>query len=41
VGLVVFRGVYGANNLRGMFGLCIFGSPYSLDGRGFAGFNVD
>ena len=28
-------------SLRGMFGLCIFDSPYSLDGRRFVGFNVD
>ena len=27
--------------LKGMFDLCIFGSPYSLGGRGFVGFNVD
>ena len=26
--------------LRGTLGLCIFGSPYSLGGRGFVGFNV-
>jgi len=25
--------------LRGMFDLCTFGSPYSLGGRGFVGFN--
>ena len=28
-------------SLRGMFGLCIFGSPYSLSGTRFVGFNVD
>ena len=27
--------------LRGMFGLCTFGNPYSRGGRGFVGFNVD
>jgi len=27
--------------LSGMFGLCTFGSPYSLDGRGYVGFDVD
>ena len=27
--------------LRGIFGLCIFDSPYSLGERGFIGFNVD
>ena len=27
--------------LRGMFGLCTFGSPYSLGGRRFVDFNVD
>ena len=27
--------------LKGMFGLSAFGSPYSLSGRGFVGFNVD
>ena len=34
--------MYGADiGLRGMFGLCTFGSPYSLGERGFVGFNVD
>ena len=28
-------------SLRGMFGLCTFGSPCSLGGRGFVSFNVD
>jgi len=27
--------------LSGMFGLCTFGSPYSLGGRGYVGFDVD
>ena len=27
--------------MRGMFGLCTFGSSYSLDGRGFVSFSVD
>ena len=30
-----------ANNLSRMFGLCTFGSPYSLGGRGYVGFDVD
>jgi len=28
-------------DLRGLSGLCIFGRPYSLGGRGFVGFNVN
>jgi len=34
--------VYGANNWsERIIGLCIFGRPYSLSGRGFVGFNVN
>ena len=28
-------------DLKGMFGLCTFGSSYNLDGREFVCFNVD
>jgi len=28
-------------DLRGMFGLCTFSSPYSFSGKGFVSFNVD
>ena len=28
-------------SLRRMFDLCTFSSPYSLDERGFVGFNID
>jgi len=27
--------------LRGLSGLCNFGRPYSLSGRGYVGFNVN
>jgi len=28
-------------DMRGLSGLCIFGRPYKLGGRGFVGFNVN
>jgi len=31
----------GLKGLSGLCILCIFGRPYSLDGRGFVGFNVN